>query len=64
MGNAKHIGRVGASAVVLGIGNVWRSAMRITVTIGAAVLVVMAAAVPAPIRRCRRLCGYLPTRPP
>jgi hypothetical protein len=48
MGNAKHIGRIGALAAALGIGNVRRSATRISVTIGAAVLVVMAAAVPAP----------------
>ena len=54
MGNAKYIGRVGALAVALGVGNVRRTATRMTVSIGAAVLVVMATAVPAPVRRCRR----------
>jgi hypothetical protein len=48
MGNAKHIGRVGALAVALGVGNVRRAAARMTVSIGAAVVVVMATAVPAP----------------
>ena len=36
MGNAKHIGRVGALAVALGIGNVRRTATRMTVSIGVA----------------------------
>jgi len=45
MGNAKHIGRVGALAVALGVGNVRRAATRMTVSIGAAVLV-MATVVP------------------
>jgi PE-PPE domain len=49
MSNAKHIGRVGALAVVLGIGNVRRAATRMTVSIGAAALVVTATAVPAPV---------------
>src|SRR5829696_493014 len=49
MGTAKHIGRVGALAVALGIGNVRRAATRMTVSIGAAVLVVMATVVPAPV---------------
>ena len=46
MGNAKHIGRVGALAVALGVGNVRRTATRMTVSIGAAALVVMATVVP------------------
>ena len=46
MDNAKHIGRVGALAVALGVGNVRRTAMRMTVSIGAAALVVMATVVP------------------
>ena len=36
MGNAKHIGRIGALAVALGVGNVRRTATRMTVSIGAA----------------------------
>ncbi len=48
MGNAKHIGRVGALAVALGVGNVRRAATRMTVSIGVAALVVTATAVPAP----------------
>ncbi len=47
MDNAKHIGRVGALAVALGVGNVRRTATRMTVSIGAAALVVMATVVPA-----------------
>jgi hypothetical protein len=47
MGTAKYIGRVGALAVALGVGNVRRAATRMTVSVGAAVLVVMATAVPA-----------------
>ncbi len=46
MDNAKHIGRVGALAVALGVGNVRRTATRMTVSIGAAALVVMATVVP------------------
>jgi PE-PPE domain len=48
MGNAKHIGRVGALAVALGLGNVWHTATRMTVTIGAVVVVVIAPVVPVP----------------
>ena len=48
MGNAKDIGRVGALAVALGVGNVRRTATRMTVSIGVAVLVVMATVAPAP----------------
>src|SRR6476661_1048148 len=48
MGNAKHIGRVGAQAVALGVGNVRRAATRMTLSIGVAAVVVMATAVPAP----------------
>ena len=36
MGTAKHIGRVGALAVALGIRNVRRTATRMTVSIGVA----------------------------
>ena len=46
MSNAKHIGRVGALAVALGIGNVRRTATRVAVSIGVAALVVTAAAGP------------------
>jgi hypothetical protein len=49
MGNAKHIGRVGALAVALGVSNVRRVATRMTVSIGVAALVVTATAVPAPV---------------
>ncbi|RDH76922.1 PE-PPE domain-containing protein [Mycolicibacterium moriokaense] len=42
VGTAKHIGRVGALAVALGIGSVRRTATRATVTIGAAALVASA----------------------
>ena len=48
MGNAKHIGRGGALAVALGVGNVRRAATRMTVSIGVAAVVVMATVVPAP----------------
>ena len=34
MGNAKHVGRVGALAAALGVGNVRRTATRMTVSIG------------------------------
>ena len=49
MGNARHIGRVGALAVALGVGRFRRTATRMTVSIGAAVVVVMATAVPVPV---------------
>ena len=49
MGNARHISRVGALAVALGVGNVRRTATRMTVSIGVAALVVTATAVPAPV---------------
>jgi hypothetical protein len=49
MGNAKHIGRVGALAVALGVGNVRRAATRMTVSIGIAAVVVMATAAPVPV---------------
>ena len=48
MGTAKHIGRIGAPAVAPGIRNVRRTATRMTVSIGVAVLVVMATVVPVP----------------
>jgi hypothetical protein len=48
MGNAKHIGRVGALAVALGVGNVRRAATRMTVSIGVAAVVVMATVAPIP----------------
>ncbi|MGX9788096.1 PE-PPE domain-containing protein [Mycobacterium sp. MMS18-G62] len=47
-GTAKHIGRVGALAVALGVGNVRRAATRMTVSIGVAALVVMATTGPVP----------------
>ena len=37
MVNAKHIGRVGAPAVALGVGNFRQAATRMTVSIGVAV---------------------------
>ena len=46
MGNAKYIGRVGALAAALGVGNVRRAATRMTVSIGVAA-VVLATVVPA-----------------
>ena len=49
MSTAKYIGHVGALAEALGIGNVRRNATRVTVSIGAAVVVVMATVVPAPV---------------
>ena len=36
MGTAKYIGRIGALAVALGVGNVRRAATRMTVSIGVA----------------------------
>ena len=48
MDNAKHIGRNGAVASALGVGNFRHTATRMTVSIGVAVLVVMATAVPTP----------------
>ncbi|MDT5243087.1 MAG: hypothetical protein QOD36_463, partial [Mycobacterium sp.] len=47
MGIAKHIGRVGALAAALGVGNIRRTATRMTVSIGVAA-VVMAAVAPIP----------------
>jgi len=49
MGNAKHIGRVGAPTAALGVGNVRAVATRLTVSIGAAAVVVMATAAPVPV---------------
>jgi hypothetical protein len=49
MGTAKHIGRVGALAVALGVGNVRAVATRLTVSIGVAAVVVAATVVPAPV---------------
>jgi hypothetical protein len=46
MGTARHIGRIRALAVAPGIRNVRRNATRMTMSIGAAVLVVMATVVP------------------
>jgi len=48
MDNAKYIGRDGAVASALGVGNFRHTATRMTVSIGVAVLVVMATAVPTP----------------
>ena len=47
MGNAKHISRVGAPTAALRVGNVRAVATRLTVSIGAAAVVVMATVVPA-----------------
>jgi hypothetical protein len=55
MSNAKHIGRVGALAVALGIGNVRRAATRMTVSIGVAAVVVTATVVPVPVSPAVRL---------
>jgi hypothetical protein len=49
MGNAKHIGRVGALAVALGVGNVRHAATRMAVSIGVVAVVVAATVVPAPV---------------
>ena len=49
MGTAKHIGRIDALAVAPGIRNVQRNATRMTVSIGVAVLAVMATVVPVPV---------------
>jgi hypothetical protein len=49
MGIAKHIGRVGALAAALGVGNIRRTATRMTVSIGVAAVVVAATVVPAPV---------------
>jgi hypothetical protein len=49
MGTAKYIGRVGALAVALGVGNLRRTATRMSVSIGVAALVVAATVVPAPV---------------
>ena len=48
MSNARYVGRVGALAVALGVGNVRRAATRMTVSMCAAAAVVMATVVPAP----------------
>jgi hypothetical protein len=48
MSTAKHIGRVGALAVALGVGNFRAVATRVSVSIGVAAVVVMATAVPVP----------------
>ena len=45
-GGAKHVGRIGALAVALGVGMARRNATRVTVSIGVAALVAAAAAVP------------------
>jgi len=49
MGNAKHIGRPGALAAALGVGNVRAVATRLTVSIGAATVVVATTVVPVPV---------------
>ena len=64
MGNAKHIGRVGALAVALGVGNVRRTATRMTVSIGVAALVVMATVVPASTASASAGRAACRTRPP
>ena len=64
MGNAKHVGRIGALAAALGIGNLRRIATRMTVSIGVAALVVMATVVPAPVSTVSPAVKRLPTRPP
>src|SRR5262245_59294518 len=48
MGTAKHIGRVGALAIALGIGDIRRNATRMTVSAATALLVVTAPAVFGP----------------
>ena len=47
MSNARYVGRVGALAMALGVGNVRRAATRVAVSIGAAALVMATAAPPA-----------------
>ena len=49
MGTTTRVGRIGAPAVALGVGNFRRIAMRMTVSIGAAVVVVMGT-----VKRCAR----------
>jgi hypothetical protein len=49
MSNTKYIGRVGALAVALGVGNFRAVATRVTVSIGVAAVVVMATVVPVPV---------------
>ena len=49
MDAAKHIGRVGALAVALAVGNVRRAATRMTVSFGVAALVVMVTVMPVPV---------------
>jgi len=53
MGTAKHVGRVGALAVALGVGNVRAVATRVTVSIGVAAVVV-ATVVQAPVSTVSR----------
>jgi hypothetical protein len=55
MGKAKHIGRVGALALALDVGNVRRTATRMTVSIGVAAVVVTATVVPVPVSPAVRL---------
>ena len=64
MGNAKHVGRIEALAVAPGIGNFRRFATRMTVSIGVAVLVVMATVVPAAVSTVSPAVSCRPTRPP
>ena len=47
MSTAKHIGRIGRLAGALRVGNCGRTATRMTLSIGAAMLVVTAPVVPA-----------------
>lgn len=49
MDTTSHFGRVGALAVALGIGNVRRAAVRMTVSIGVAAVVVTTTAVSVPV---------------
>jgi hypothetical protein len=49
MSNARYIGRVGALAVALGVGNFRAVATRVTVSIGVAAAVVAATVVPVPV---------------
>ena len=49
MGTAKHIGRIGALAIALGVGTFRSIATRMSVSIGASALVVTAAVAAAPI---------------
>lgn len=49
MSTANHIGRIGALAIALGIGNFRSTATRVAVSIGAAALVATGAAAPLPV---------------